>query len=201
VFHHHIGTWEEATFDNHDGDLCVTLRPWHLAGQATLHVIKPEYDPSWRLISEYAIRPYGWVMALVFLALALSCVTVVVAIRSQVRTLGGVIGLVCLLVAATGMTIAAIFTTDPITASKDALTTHGNLHGLGALLGIPTFPIAATLMSRSLVRNRTWSSARRPLRWTVGFIWVSFLAFIVTMAVLFRGTFGPDVVIGWPNAS
>ena len=100
------------------------------------------------------------------------------------------------------MTIAAIFTTDPITASQDELTTHGTLHGLGALLGIPTFPIAATLISLSLVRNRAWFPARRALLWTVDPVWISLLVFILFMAVMLPqggGAFGPEVLIGWPN--
>src|SRR5215211_4481578 len=121
---------------------------------ATLHFIKPELDPSWRMVSEYEIGRYGWVMVLAFLSLAFSCATLFVAIRSQIPTNGGSIGLALLLVSALGMTIAAIFTSDPITASSDELTTHGNLHGLGALLGIPSFPIAAALISWSLARNQ-----------------------------------------------
>ena len=39
---------------------------------AALHIIKPELDPSWRFISEYAIDDYGWVMMVAFLSLALS---------------------------------------------------------------------------------------------------------------------------------
>ena len=120
---------------------------------SALHLIKPELDPSWRMVSEYEIGRYGWMMMLAFLSLAFSCTTLFVAIRSQIRTIGGKIGLAFLLVSALGMTIAAIFTTDPITASQDELTTHGNLHGLGALLGIPGFLLAATLISLSLVRN------------------------------------------------
>jgi Protein of unknown function (DUF998) len=104
---------------------------------AALHFIKPELDPAWHMISEYEIGRYGWVMVLAFLSLAFSCVALLVAIRSQVRTTGGRIGLALLLVCAAGVTIAAVFTSDPITASSDELTTHGNLHGLGALLGIP----------------------------------------------------------------
>ncbi len=84
---------------------------------AALHVIKPELDPSWHFISEYAIGDYGWVMVLVFLSLALSYVTLFVAIRSQTQTIVGKIGLALLLVSALGLTIAAVFTTDPITTS------------------------------------------------------------------------------------
>jgi len=36
-----------------------------------LHVVKPQLDPSWRLISEYAI---GWLMLLAFDSLSASCV-------------------------------------------------------------------------------------------------------------------------------
>lgn len=167
---------------------------------AALHFIKPEFDPSWRVISEYALGNYGWMMVLAFLSLALSCVSLLVAIRSQTRTIGGKIGLAFLLVAAAGLIIAAIFTTDPITASRDELTTHGNLHGLGAALGTG-FPIAAALIGWSLARNQAWSSARRSLLWSAGLAWIGFLVFALSMAVMFPddGTFGPDVLIGWPN--
>jgi hypothetical protein len=30
---------------------------------ATLHFIKPEFDPSWNMISQYEIGRYGWVIA------------------------------------------------------------------------------------------------------------------------------------------
>jgi uncharacterized protein DUF998 len=165
-----------------------------------LHVIKPEFDPSWRVISEYALGDYGWIMVLAFLTLAVSCVSLYVAIRSQIRTIGGKIGLAFLLVAAAGLIIAAIFTTDPITASQDELTTHGNLHGLGAALGTG-FPIAAALIGWSLARNQAWSSARRLLLWAAGLAWIGFLVFALSMVVMFPddGTFGPDVLIGWPN--
>jgi hypothetical protein len=167
---------------------------------AALHFIKPDLDPSWRVISEYSIGNYGWMMVLAFLSLAVSCVSLFVAIRSQTRTIGGKIGLAFLLVAAAGLIIAAIFTTDPITASRDKLTTHGTLHGLGAALGIG-FPIAAALVGWSLARNEAWSSARQSLLWAGGLAWIGFLVFALSMVVMFPddGTFGPHVLIGWPN--
>jgi hypothetical protein len=165
-----------------------------------LHLIKPELDPSWRVISEYVIGRYGWIMVLTFLSLAVSCVGLFVAIRPQIQTIGGKIGLAFLLVAATGLIIAAIFTTDPITASHNELTTHGNIHGLGAALGTG-FPIAAALIGWSLSRNRAWTSARRSLLLSAGLAWIGFLVFTLSMVVMFPddGTFGPDVLIGWPN--
>jgi hypothetical protein len=51
---------------------------------ASLHFIEPEFNPSWRMVSEYANGHYGWVQQIVFLSLALSCVAMFTAIRSQV---------------------------------------------------------------------------------------------------------------------
>ena len=56
---------------------------------AALHFIKPELDPSWRMVSEYAIGRHDWVMRLAFLSWALSCGALFLAIRSQIGTTGG----------------------------------------------------------------------------------------------------------------
>jgi uncharacterized protein DUF998 len=168
---------------------------------AALHFIKPELDPSWHFISEYAIGEYGWIMVLAFLSLALSYVSLFVAIRSQLHTIAGRIGLALLLVSALGLTIAAIFTTDPITVSKNAVTTEGTLHNFGGTLGI-TMPFAAALISWKLARNPAWSSARRPLLWATGLALVAFLVSFVSLGVMVSrsgGEFGPDVLVGWTN--
>jgi hypothetical protein len=168
---------------------------------AALHLIKPELDPSWHFISEYAIGDYGWMMVLAFLSFALGYVALFVAIRTQTRTIVGKIGLVLLLVSAVGLTIAAIFTTDPITVSENAVTTEGTLHNSGGTLGL-AMPFAAALIGWKLARNPGWSSAKRPLLWATGLALVAFLVSFVSIGVLVSesdGKFGPDVLVGWPN--
>jgi len=168
---------------------------------AALHYIKPELDPSWHFISEYAIGDYGWIMVLAFLSLALGYVSLFVAIRSQVRTVIGRIGLALLLISALGLTIAAIFTTDPITVSENAVTTEGTLHNLGGTLGI-AMPFAAALIGWKLARNPAWSLAKRPLLWATGLALVAFLVSFVSLGVMVSrsgGEFGPDLLVGWPN--
>jgi hypothetical protein len=63
---------------------------------ASLHLLSPEFDPSWRVVSEYALGDYGWVLSIMFLSWAFGSWALVFAIRSQVGTWGGKIGLVCL---------------------------------------------------------------------------------------------------------
>jgi len=143
---------------------------------AALHVLKAELDPSWRVISEYAIGEHGWIMVLAFLSLAVSNVALFAAIRSQVRTVSGRIGLALLLAGTVGVIIAAIFTTDPITASEDTRTTAGALHNLGGTLGIAG-PIAVALIGWNLARNPAWVSARRPIVSATALVWISLLVF------------------------
>lgn len=157
---------------------------------AALHVLSPEFDPSWRMVSEYALGDYGWVLALLFLVGALSCVALFFAIRSHIRTVGGKIGLGFLLAAAVGMGMSAVFD-----------FSH-NLHGLAALIGVPSLPIAAMLTSVSLVRNPAWSPVRRLLLLTANLTWISVALLIATLFIGLSqsgGEFGPGVLIGWPN--
>ena len=167
-----------------------------------LHLIEPEIDPSWHMISEYEIGRYGWVMQLAFLCLALSSVGLVVAIRSQIETIGGWIGLALLLLSAAGTTIAAFYVTDPMNTPKAEMTFHGNMHGFGFILGVPTQIIAAVLIGLSLRRNQAWSSARWTLLWTAQLPWISLaimVAIIFALLPLNGGKFGPNVLVGWPN--
>jgi hypothetical protein len=169
---------------------------------ALLHFVKPEFDPSWRFVSEYAIGRHGWIMVVAFIFLAFSCLTSVIAIRSQIETIGGRIGLALLVVVAATLILAGVFVADPITATKDELTAHGAIHGLAATIGIPGLPIAAVLISRSLLRNPAWSSARRSLWFTAHLTWFTVLGMFVSIFVMLgrnQGKFGPEVLIGWPN--
>lgn len=157
---------------------------------AALHILSPELDPSWRMVSEYALGNYGWVLALMFLTWALSCVVLFFAIKPHLGTVAGKIGLGFLLAAAVGMSMAAIF---------DA---RHDLHGLAAIIGMPSLPIAAMLISVSLTGNPVWSSARRLLLWTANLTWASLvLMFAMVFIGLSQsgGQFGPDVLAGWPN--
>lgn len=161
-----------------------------LALLAVLHVISPELDPSWRMVSEYALGEYGWVLALMFLSMAVSCVALFFAIKSQIRTIGGKIGLGFLLATAVGLAMAAMF------------DVKHDLHGLSAMIGIPSLPIAAMLISVSLVRNQVWSSARRLFLWTANLTWMSLVLMFATLLIGLSqsgGQFGPHVPIGWPN--
>lgn len=156
---------------------------------AALHVLSPEFNPSSRMVSEYALGSYSWVLSLMFLAWALSCVTLVFAIRPDVRTLGGKIGLGFLLLSALGMGMAAVF------------DVNHTLHGLAALIGMPNLPIAAIIISVSLSRNSSWSSARWLLIRAALLTWLSLILMNVGVFTGYSPTWevNPGAWFGWAN--
>ena len=168
---------------------------------AVLHVIKPELDPSWRMGSEYGIGDYGWVMTIALFSMALSCVALFAAVRSEIETIGGRIGLGLLLVVAAALVVGGIFVVDPVTTKPEDMTTHGILHSLAGAIFTPSLPIAGVLIGRSLGRRQEWRAAMRSIRWTAHFMWISVVVTLVhIITVLSSGrVFGPGSWNGWLN--
>jgi hypothetical protein len=141
---------------------------------ASLHVLSPEFDPSWRMVSEYAFGHYGWVLSLMFLAWGISTWALAGAIWSQVVTRAGRVGLWFLLAAGLGEAMASVFD-----------VTHDAGHTIAGLLGVFGLPVAALLVSAGLDRARAWSGTNRRIRrWSAHLTWVSVVLFIATLVLM-----------------
>lgn len=140
---------------------------------AGLHVLSPEFDPAWRMVSEYANGQYAWVLSLLFVSWGISSWALAYVLWSRVQTTGGRIGLWFLVAAGIGEAMAAVF------------DINHSLHGLSAMVGIPSLSIAAMLISTSLVRAPAWSGGRRELLWTANLTWVSILLMAIAFGVMF----------------
>jgi hypothetical protein len=166
-----------------------------------LHFLKPEIDPSWRFISEYALGAYGWLMGIAFLALAMAYSGLAIALSSYLRSLGGRIGLALLLTSALGLALAGLFTTDAITVGPGSTTTSGSIHNLGGTLGM-AMPFAAALVTWELRKHPEWAAAHHRLAGVAIAAVIVFLLTLLCFAMMLsrsNGAFGPDVLVGWPN--
>ena len=139
---------------------------------AGLHILSPEFDPSWRVVSEYANGRYGWLLSLMFASWAVSSFALAFAIRSRVRTRGGRIGLGFLVLAGVGQAMAAVF------------DINHPLHDLAGVLGIGGLPVAAMLISVSLIHTQPWFASRKALLWTANLTWVSVVLMAATFAIM-----------------
>ncbi len=166
---------------------------------AGLHVAKSDFDPSWRMISEYEIGRFGWLMSAAFLSLAVSAVATHRAIGRRLQGRSGQVGRAFFLVTAVGLVMGGVFISDPTNATKDQLTWHGNLHGIGFMLGVPGFLAAASLINRAVRRTPGWEQARTAISWATRALWASAVVFALSLAIMFDGSFGPDVKVGIPN--
>jgi hypothetical membrane protein len=140
---------------------------------ASLHILSPEFDPSFRMVSEYALGHYGWVLSLMFLAWGMSSWALAVAIWSQVKTKAGKVGLWFLVIAGLGEAMASVFD-----------VTHDPGHSIAGVLGMVGFPIAAVLLSVSLGRLHVWRGAKKLLLWLADLSWISVLLLVATLVLM-----------------
>ena len=139
---------------------------------AALHVLSPEFAPSWRMISDYANGHYGWVLSLTFVAWALGTWSLATAVAPGCRSTLARVGLAFLVLAGLGQGMAAVF---------DINNEVG--HSVASAFGILGFPIAAMLLSIALTRLPAWREARRVLLVAANLTWISVVLLVVTFTL------------------
>ena len=167
---------------------------------SALHVLRDDLDPSWRVISEYAVGRHGWLMTVAFLLLGVVSASLAVGTWSAGSPVLGRIGTAMLAVTAVGMVMAGLFDTDPITTPSTMHTGIGRLHEVGAYLDLT--PFAALVVSFALLRRLpTQGAPRRALKAAMVTPLTGLAAFsIATLTQLpASGVGSPEVLIGGPN--
>ena len=182
--------------------LAITTGVAYQALLGALIFVRPDLDPSWHSVSEWAEGPHGWVMSSTFLVCSISYFALFLLLRTQVRGRMGTTGLAILLVCAAGVAGAGLFTTDPM-PFRPPLSVRGTLHLVCGTAQLVLFPLAALLISPGLSRAQGgWEKATKLLLWTAGLPLFGFICFAV-YTVLFvvpmgPHAYGPGVNIGWP---
>jgi hypothetical protein len=165
---------------------------------AALHFIEPEFDPSKRLISEYELSRYGWVMSLAFFSLGIGVLAMLRSTGDAAAPRRGRIGRWWFV--AIGIALFGAGTFYPYPTPNLA----SYLHGLCGAIVIVMFPIAATLYRATLANSQAWTTSRGGLRWATGFVWLGLLSFAGSTLVV--GIISqpversnPHLIIGWQN--
>ena len=138
----------------------------------SLHFLSPEFNPAWRMVSEYANGKYPMILSAMFFLWGAASWALAYTLWPHLQTTAGKVGLLFLVLAGIGEAMAAVF------------DINHELHGLSAMIGIPSLSIAAMLISVALVRTESWSIARNSLLWTANLTWVSILLMAIAFAVM-----------------
>lgn len=148
-----------------------------------LHVMSPEFDPSWRMVSEYANGRFGWVLVVMFVSWAVSTWALAWALYPQAGTWPAKLGIGLLVVAGIGEAMAAAF------------DINHPLHMHAAILGMNGLPIAALLLGISFARAGHWGTSRRLMLWMSQLPWMSVIVMSMAMALFFMGLSRAGIVI------
>jgi hypothetical protein len=154
-----------------------------------LHFLKPELDPAWRMLSEYAIGRHGWMMKLAFFCLSTSCLALTLVFLQRGLTMG-----VLLAIASIGSLGSAAFITDPITRPWNLITRSGRLHVWSAAVFVLGFPIAVAAITWNAQKHLLLRSAPNLLNYFLLPVWIGVILFVCIVSVhqAHRYGFGPD---------
>jgi hypothetical protein len=162
-----------------------------------LHFLKPENDPSWRMISEYEIGRHGWLMRLAFFCWSIGFLGLAAALWHGASTLAELL----IVIVAIGLVGAGIYAADPITTLPGLQTRAGKLHSLFGVIAVLGIPVTATVVDWSLGGKPLAAPILGYLPWLSLMVWLGLLAMMSAFAYFGAKTIslGPQARIGWPN--
>jgi hypothetical protein len=160
---------------------------------ALLHFLEPEFDPAWRMLSEYSLGRYGGLMRVAFTAAGTAVIATAVALPGSAWPWE--LGLVIVAIGPLG---AAFIDTDPITMPRTRMSRRSNVHAALGSLFILGFPLAATVAGFAAAGD---AAVGPVLAWLSAGPWVA-LAWFLGSTIRYAqpdGVGSPLVRIGWPN--
>lgn len=167
---------------------------------AALHFLRTDLEPSWRVISEYANGPHGWLMAIAFAALAISCAATVLSLAPFANSWVMWVGLGLVVLASIGLAMAALFPADVVQDPMPPMSWTGNMHAVASMLGNPTLMIGMLILAYTLPGFAPWQASGALLQIVAHLAWISFVAMIVGLFVFLpQGTGGLGALVGYGN--
>ena len=133
---------------------------YYAAVIALLHVLRTDFDPGYRYLSEYARGPYGAVMTSTFFVISAGSLALSLGLyRSVASKLRFVPGLVLWLTMACAIFLAGVYTGD---LQGTPQTRIGRIHEQMGMIAFPSATVALLLLSLALRWEKGWRSVWRP---------------------------------------
>lgn len=158
--------------------LALTATAASAAALFLLHLLSPELEPSWRMVSEYANGRHGWLLAIMFFAWAAGSFALAGALWPLSQSTLGLVGLGLLCLAGIGQVMGGLF------------DINHKLHGPAAMIGIPALCAAAVVLTLALARQ---GGTVAPPLWSAHLPWLSFVAMLGALFLLFSALKGAGV--------
>jgi hypothetical protein len=167
-----------------------------LLALAILHLIRQDLEPSRHMISEYAVSPNGWVMAVCFAGFAVASAALLVSLIGVVHPPLGWFGLAALAAAVIGLGFGAAFPMDPVSTTPETMSFSGRMHSVGFMIGVPGQILAVLLLSVALRSHPGWNGSLLLLLTAV--VWASLAVMAWALMNFMKQPDGPTLM-GWAN--
>lgn len=140
-----------------------------------LHFVSPEFHPSWRMISEYALGKNKRLLTAFFFLWGACSILSSILLWSLVGSIWASMGVILLFISGIGAIMGGMFDIK-----------HPN-HGLSFMIGVPTLPLATLLLGYHLLSLAPWSSYQSVLLLASHAPWIALVFMGGAMALLFSG--------------
>lgn len=150
-----------------------------------LHFVSPEFQPSWRMVSEYALGKYYWLITSFFVFWCLSSLSLSFLLWPNVSGFWATLGVLLLMLSGVGELMGGLF------------DIKHQLHGLSFMLGVPSLPIAALLIGYHVISNDVSNTAILVASHAP---WISLILMAVAMVVMMSGFKNAGIAMG-PDAT
>lgn len=140
-----------------------------------LHFVSPEYHPGWRMVSEYALGKHKWLLTLFFISWGICSILLAFLLGNVVAGAWPTVGVVLVFISGAGALMGGLF------------DVKHKLHGFSAMLGIPTLPVGALIISHHLIKIERWQVHQPVLLLSAHAVWISLVLMAVSMMLLFSG--------------
>ncbi|MCC7027907.1 MAG: DUF998 domain-containing protein [Saprospiraceae bacterium] len=127
----------------------------------TLHFVSSEFKPSFRMVSEYALGNYKWLLTLFFICWGLCSILSGFLLWNVVTTGFAKFGVVLLFVTGIGAIMGGLF------------DVQHKLHGLSFGIGVPFLPIGALIITYHLLKKSEWHSYSSSMLLSSHSVWIS----------------------------
>jgi hypothetical membrane protein len=152
-----------------------------------LHFLSPEFGPSWRMISEYALGKHKWLITSFFLFWGISSILLAVLLWEAADSTWFKVGVAFLFLSGIGKIMGGLF------------DIKHKLHGASFALGVPSLPIAAMLLGYSLAELPAFAHSASMIIFASHATWISVVLMGAAMGVMIAGfkkagiPMGPDI--------
>jgi hypothetical membrane protein len=159
--------------------IAITATAISVLALLVLHFVSPEYQPSWRMVSEYGNGHHAWLLTVMFVAWGVAYWAIAVAVWPITASWTGRIGSLFLIAAGIGAVMGGLF------------DVNHRWHGLAFGIGVPSLTVAALVVTPALRR----ASVHVPL-WPSHLSWISVVMMGLALLFFTRGLAAAGVPFG-----